>query len=59
MSSSKEIRLDMYMDADFVGMFNPEDSGDPTSVKVVLTDGQTPIFSNLFIYYTLYINLCI
>ena len=42
-----DMKLDMFVDADFAGMFNPDDSDDPTSVKSrtgwVLTLGGVPI----------------
>jgi hypothetical protein len=42
-----DMKLDMFVDADFAGMFNPDDSDDHTSVKSitvwVLTLGGVPI----------------
>jgi len=44
---SAEKRLDCYVDADFAGMWNPEDSDDPSSVKsrtgYVITFANCPV----------------
>jgi hypothetical protein len=44
---SKEMKLDMYCDADFAGLWNHEDDQDPTCVKsrsgIIITLGECPL----------------
>ena len=45
---SNMLRLDLFTDADFSGLFASEDTYDPVSVKsrtgIILNFGRTPIF---------------
>ena len=47
---AKLLRLDIFADADFAGLFTSEDKQDPVSVKIrtsiILNCGGVPIFWN-------------